>query len=64
MENTEYLEQLQRCMKVIVEMDRRIATTPIIPQVSTPSRNHKVCFQRRVILRPHNGHYRGGTIYF
>ena len=47
LENPEYLEQLKRCMKVIVEMDRRIPTTPIIPQVSTPSRNHKSLFPKK-----------------
>lgn len=65
LENSEYLEQLKKCMKVVVEMDRSIATTLISPQAqgSSPSRCRKSLFPKRSFVST-NWHNGGGTIYF
>ena len=46
LEHPEYLELLKKCMKVMVEMDRRIPTTPISPKISSPSRCRKSLFPK------------------
>ena len=54
LEDSEYLEQLKKCMKVMVGVDLEFPNTPIFPRVSSPSKFIKVCSKRGKILRPHS----------